>query len=235
MLAKRCGILIHKDITNTTPKVVYEHEIPVLNFKFGAKNIKRTRMERWISVDPKKPNVHRGYKRWPIVEIDHDSEFGRLLMMYGKHEESGDICVERAYGYFDERKLEIQGEFKYRPLINAGHTYIKPEPIPEAEYSDGMTIFDTEDLAKAEGSGQSSVPDETDSDKPTLVDKPYEQPLTDQETMFKIENMTREGIIACLEDRDVEFDEKLSKPDLHTLFMDSMKPVGVDPELPDEE
>ena len=53
--------------------------------------------------------------------------------------------------------------------------------------------------------------------------------------MFKIENMTREGIIACLEDRDVEFDEKLSKPDLHTLFMDSMKPVGVDPELPDEE
>lgn len=229
MLAKRCGVLLQKDITNTTPKVVYEHEIPVLNFKFGAKNVSRIKMERWVVIDSKQPPVHRGFNRWPIVEIDHDDEFTRLLSIYGKHETSGQVCVEMANGFIDERRMETQGESKYRPLINAGHTFIEKKAIPDEEYSDGMTVFDTKDLAPT------GSPQPVDPEASAPPDKPYDQPLMDQETMFKIDNMTREGIIACLEDRDVEFDEKLGKNELHTLFMDSMKPVGVDPELPEEE
>ena len=141
MLAKRCGVLLQKDITNTTPKVVYEHEIPVLNFKFGAKNVSRIKMERWVVIDSKQPPVHRGFNRWPIVEIDHDEEFTRLLSIYGKHETSGQVCVEMANGFiavpgYKRRRNEKQVlELRFDGLagcLRCFRHFVSPWPIGPA-------------------------------------------------------------------------------------------------------
>jgi len=238
MLAKRCAVLIKKGMTTNSPKVVWEHDIPVMQYKFGAANIARTQLPRYVVIDPKKMPVERGFQRWPIEEVDHDEEFNRLNMTYGKHEDTGNICVEMAYGLLQESKMSGLNESRYRPMVELGHSYIKPPVIPQEEYNDGLTVFEPEDeefqkLLKAK---ENDVPEvATAKEGVTAEDletpeKPYSRPLIDEETMYKIENLTKEGIEAMLTDRDVPFDQSSNKEVLHALFMDSMKPVGVDPE-----
>lgn len=224
MLAKRTAILIKKSLVSTIPKVVWEHEIPVLNFKYGAHKIERITLPRLVQLNPMNPMVERGIQRWAIEELDHDAEWNRMNQTYGKHEESGQVCTEMAYGYIQERRMETQNEARYRPMIEKGHSYIKQIIIPDSEYEDGLTVFEPEDQAPAQ-----PMPTQDPAPEPQET-KSYDTPLGDPETVFKLENLTKPGIIEFLNERGIEHDENATKEALHALFMDSMKPVGVDPE-----
>jgi len=222
MYAKRTGIMIKKTRMTEIPKTVFEHEIPVLNFKYGANKIEKIKLPRLVYLNPKDPMyVQRGFKRHPIIEIDHDEEWNRMNATYGKHEESGQVCVEMAYGFIQERRLETLNSQKYEPMIAAGHSVIKRPEIKHEEFDDGLNVFDPEQMKKEQ-------PVEDPGQQPES--QPYSQPLVDTETMFKIENLTKMGIIDLLNDRGVECDENATKEVLHKQFIDSMKPVGVDPE-----
>jgi len=143
MLAKRCGVIIDKGIMSKNPKIVFEHEIPVLQFKFGEGAIERVKIPQMVHSAMGKNNVQQGFVRFPIEEIDHDEEYQRMLNMYGKHEEEDRFVVQMAYGYQQETKLERLGELKYRPLLIAGHGF-KPLPAPVlVPFDDGLgEIFD---------------------------------------------------------------------------------------------
>lgn len=222
MYAKRTGVMIVKSRMTECPKTVFEHEIPVLNFKYGAQKIKKIKLPRLIYLNPKDPSpVQRGFKRHPIIEIDHDDEWNRMNATYGKHEESGQNCVEMAYGFIQERRLETVNSQKYEPMIGAGHSVEKRPEAKKEEYDDGLVVFDPEEIKKEQ-------PIQEPGQQPQTT--PYNRPLVDSETMFKIDNLTKTGIIDLLNDRGVDCDETATKEVLHKQFMDSMKPVGVDPE-----
>lgn len=266
MLAKRCGVIINKGVMEQTCKVVWEHEIPVLEFKFGAGNITRQKLPRYVYRGDNTPQVEMGIQRFPIVEIDHDEEYSRLMNAYGRHELENKYVCEMAYGYMQERKMEQLNELKYRPLILAGHHFIPAPKVEEKEYDDGLgEIFDEvpegkldlvkdkmkevtlttlrnpyedeDEFLSAEDAEKESLPPLSDS--PHVTEKQAAQasavkkretpePLTDIDTMFKIENMTVPGIKEMLVQRGVPHNPDDNKANLHKLFMDSMKPVGVD-------
>jgi len=224
MYAKRCAVLIKKTRMTETPKEIFEHEIPVLNFKYGPHKIEKIKLPRMVYRDAKSPTAEqRGFKRYPIIEIDHDEEYNRMNRTYGKHEESGQVCVEMAYGFLQERRMETDNNQKYEPMIAAGHSVEKREEIPVEEYDDGLRVFEPEDIRPVD-------PKPIDPVEAVQQTKPYNNPLSDQETIFKIDNLTKEGIVNLLEERGVEHNPDDTKVNLHKLFMDSMKPVGVEPE-----
>lgn len=264
MLAKRCGILINKGVMEQTCKIVWEHEIPVLEFKYGPGNITRQKIPRYVYRGDNKPQVEMGIQRFPIVEIDHDEEYSRLMNTYGRHEQENKYVCEMAYGYMQERKMEQLNELKYRPLILAGHHFIEKPKIEEKEYDDGLgEIFDevpedklglvkeklatvklptidpadNDEFLSAEDAEKESLPPLSDSPHVTEEQaaqaragkkKETPEPLSDIDTMFKIENMTVPGIKEMLVQRGVPHNPDDNKANLHKLFMDSMKPVGVD-------
>ena len=109
MLAKRVAVLIKKSQVTVIPKVVYEHEVPILNFKYGAHKIEVTKFPRLVQLDPMQSMVERGFQRHPIVEVDHDEEYNRMATTYGKQEDNaGRLFVELAYGLVHEQRMEAQ-------------------------------------------------------------------------------------------------------------------------------
>ena len=134
--------------------------------------------------------------------------------------------------------MEIAGDRKYKAMIDAGHFYIPMPVVEELEYDDGLgKIFDEVPPATATGKeGEKNADIPVHSDSP-LVPGPGEgaeqkteapEPLKDMETLYKFENMTKEGIMEMLAQREVQFSREASKQTLHQQFMDSMKPVGVE-------
>lgn len=262
MLAKRCGIIIDKGVMEKTVKIVFEHEIPVLRFKFGEGAITLEKIPRYVYLNDNKPQVQRGFLRFPVVEVDHDEEYGRLMRVYGRHPEQNKHVCEMAYGYIGEKKMEQLNELKYRPLVIAGHAFIPMPVIEEQDYDDGLgEIFDevpenkkelvrkelgnqgslapaiiNDDFLSAEDMESESLPPHSESPHVTEeqaasaapAKRQTPEPLSDFDTMFKYENMTIPGIKEMLTQRGIEFYPNDSKEKLHALFMNSMKPVGVD-------
>lgn len=230
MLAKRQAVLILKSKMSVIPKVVWEHEVSVLNFKYGAHRIEKTKFIRLVQLDPKQSMVERGFQRFPIEEVDHDEEYNRLANTYGRQEpnDGGRMYVELAYGLIHEEQMKVSNEAKYRPMIKLGHSWIERPVIPEEQYNDGLTVFENAEEFKGKAP---EVFEEGPTPNPQEPKKTYSAPLTDTETMFKIENMTKDGIKALLDDREVVFSPDDSKEKLHAQFMESLNEVvGVDPE-----
>lgn len=83
-------VLVCRSEMEKTPKVVYPHEIAVLEVIHGAARIERTEAEAPIGV----------------VELDAESEFARLLTEYAPRGEKPDPVIE-VYRNFDGFLAEV--------------------------------------------------------------------------------------------------------------------------------
>jgi len=79
MLAKHVTILVRRDMAETIPHTVYEHEVEIFNDIHGESNIEHVPSD------------------WPAVEIDTAEEFDRIKGAYGVNE-SGELYAERVFG-----------------------------------------------------------------------------------------------------------------------------------------
>jgi hypothetical protein len=117
--SKRVLVVIDRDMTSKTPKVVWQHEIPVLEAVHGEGSI--------IEVNPQEMNEGYSAKVTPgmtphnkkqdkilppsetaglgfLFIGDADEEYERLAAVYGVDDE-GTPQVENAYGRRNERRL----------------------------------------------------------------------------------------------------------------------------------
>jgi hypothetical protein len=99
MLAKHVTALVRRDMAETVPAAVFEHEVEILKDIHG---------EGSVTVQADGPD-------YPAIEIDTEEEFGRLMQAYGTNEQ-GQPYVERVFGR-TARGLEA---YAHRPSKAAG-------------------------------------------------------------------------------------------------------------------
>lgn len=120
-LSRRVLVEIDRDMTAKTPKVVWQHEIPVVEAIYGEGKVK--------PLDPK--SMDEGYtakispallpwnrKQEPIIRPsdaagigfafagDLRAEYDRLVAAYGKLSDENILAVEKVYGRFQDGKFE---------------------------------------------------------------------------------------------------------------------------------
>lgn len=121
LLSRRVLVNIKRDMTEITPRVIWQHEKPILEEIFGEGNI--------TDVDP--ASLDEGYnpKASPSLLVynktqdvaqrpsesqgigfvfigDPQVEYQRLAEVYGKHKDENVLLVEKIYGRFQAGKFE---------------------------------------------------------------------------------------------------------------------------------
>ena len=114
-LSRRIMVLIKRDQTTATPRVVWRHEFPILEAVFGEGNV--TEVDR-DSLDegytaklsptlmPFNKSQDAPRKPSDVASLDFafigspQGEYERLAMVYGKHNEINQTFVENVYGRF---------------------------------------------------------------------------------------------------------------------------------------
>lgn len=119
-LSKRVLVTVDRGITDKTPRVIWEHEIPLLEAIFGEGLI--------VTVDPKTLDDGYSPKINPALLIhnkasdpiekpsetqslgyvfagDPAAEYERLAGVYGKHHDVNALVVEHVYGRFQEGRF----------------------------------------------------------------------------------------------------------------------------------
>lgn len=119
-LSRRVLVTVHRDAMTVTPRVIWQHEFPILEAIFGEGQIKP--VER--GADGKHP-MDEGYSKKAAPELlpfnkkqdqilppsetasigyvfigDARGEYERLAQVYGKHAEVNESNVENVYGRF---------------------------------------------------------------------------------------------------------------------------------------
>lgn len=119
-VSRRILVVVKRDMTAHTPRVIWQHEKPILEAIFGEGQI--------VDTDPK--TMDEGYtakvspemlvhnKRQDTIKRpsevagigyafsgDPRAEYERLAMAYGKHEEKDMAVVEYVYGRFQDGKF----------------------------------------------------------------------------------------------------------------------------------
>jgi hypothetical protein len=114
-LSHRVLVTIHRDATTITPRVVWQHELPILEAVFGEGNVR--------PVEPK--SLDEGFAKKISPELlpfnkqqdpvlppsetarvgyvfigDPRAEYDRLAQVYGKHPEVNESFAEHVYGRF---------------------------------------------------------------------------------------------------------------------------------------
>lgn len=114
-LSRRVLVNVRRDQTTATPRVVWAHEVPILQVIFGDGNV--------VEVDPK--TMDEGYTGKPDANLlpfnkqqdalqppsrtqrlgwvfvgNAEAEYGRLVEAYGRHIEKPEPNVEVVYGRF---------------------------------------------------------------------------------------------------------------------------------------
>lgn len=110
--SRRTLVKIERDMTTSTPKVVWEHEIPVLEAVFGEGKVTQVSpkdMDEGYTAKPSASMLVHNKKQDPILPPsetaglgyifvgDPDAEYERLASVYGRDDE-GELQVEKAYG-----------------------------------------------------------------------------------------------------------------------------------------
>lgn len=100
-MSKRVLVRVDRSMTDKTPKLVWEHEIPVLEEIHGKDTV--------IVEDPSKldkmPMDHYGIgEEFKCVSVG--DEFGRLEAVYGMHDKVELSVVEKVYGSLAEGRFE---------------------------------------------------------------------------------------------------------------------------------
>jgi len=114
-VSRRVLVLIKRDQTAATPRIVWRHEVPILEAIHGEGNVvetDRTALDEGysakISPDMLAFNKKEDPRRRPsqTAGIDFafignaESEYERLAMVYGKHPEVNQTWVENIFGRF---------------------------------------------------------------------------------------------------------------------------------------
>lgn len=113
VLSRRVLVTIHRDVMTVTPRVIWQHELPILEQIFGDGNVR--------PVEPK--TLDEGYSKKASPDLlpfnklqdqiippsenagigfvfigNADGEYDRLAQVYGRHPEINQPMVEHVYG-----------------------------------------------------------------------------------------------------------------------------------------
>lgn len=141
LLSRRTLVQINRDQTASTPRIVWSHEIPILEAIFGEG-----------TVLPKEPDsLDEGYSSKPSPDIlihnkkqdpikppsqtagldfvfigDHRTEFDRLINLYGMHPEVKESYAEHVFGRFKD--VDTGGAGAFSRLVGRPAVEDLPEP-----------------------------------------------------------------------------------------------------------
>lgn len=120
-LSRRVLVSIRRDQTTETPRVVWQHEIPILEAVFGEGNVRPVdpavldegytpkaspdmliHNKRQDTIAPPSQTAALGY----VFNGDPRAEYERLAAAYGKHQEQDATVVEYVYGRFQVGRFE---------------------------------------------------------------------------------------------------------------------------------
>lgn len=121
MLSRRVLVIVDREMSTKTARVVWEHEIPILLDIFGDGKV--------MPVDP--ASMDEGYEAKPSADLlaynkkqdqiqrpsetaclgyvfggDAHAEYQRLAEAYGKHKDVNILLVEKSYGRFQDGRFE---------------------------------------------------------------------------------------------------------------------------------
>jgi hypothetical protein len=134
-LSTRVLVNIRRDMTEVTPKVIWQHEKPILEMLHGDGNITEvdpTKLDEGYS-DKVKPELTPYNKTMdtparPSTQMglgfvfigNADQEWQRLADVYGRHPEENILLVEKIYGRAQDKRLaNILGEPRLEDLPDA--------------------------------------------------------------------------------------------------------------------
>lgn len=167
ILSKRVLVNIHRatDMMCVTPRVVWQHEIPILEGIFGEGQIKPVDSQaldegynpkasadlmphnkKQDQIIPPSQSVGLGY----VFCTDAAAEFQRLAELYGRHPDVNEAWVENVYGRFKGGRFESV----------VGRAEVEDLPEPQLR-----------DLARAHGYIPEVNKDSTDAEKKEARDK----------------------------------------------------------------
>ena len=113
MKAKQCDVKIHKGALTVIPKVIYEHEMKLLEVLYGVGAVVCYERKEYYSPPKQTYYVDGDVISYSVEEIDYENEYSRLFTTYGKHPTIDLPLVEHCYGDQDDRRLEKMNNEKY--------------------------------------------------------------------------------------------------------------------------
>lgn len=120
VLSRRILVNVKRDMTDIIPRVVWQHELPILQELFQEGNVTvvdASTMDEGYSATvrpdllPYNKTMDRVPKPSTTVGIGHvfigdpQGEYERLSQVYGKHPEVNILLVEKIYGRFQEGRF----------------------------------------------------------------------------------------------------------------------------------
>lgn len=121
-LSRRILVLIDRDMTAKTSRVIWQHEKPILEAIFGdgkVADVEPVALNEGYSGKPSPDMLHYNKKQDPILPPsetqglgfvfigDPRAEFDRLSAIYGRHPEVNETMCENVYGRFQQGRFEM--------------------------------------------------------------------------------------------------------------------------------
>ena len=135
ILSRRALVNIFRDAMTLTPRVVWQHEIPILEAVFGEGNVRPVEAAVMDESFNPKPSadllpfnkvqdaIQRPSETASIGYAfigDAQSEYNRLVSVYGRHSEVNVSMAEHVYGRFQEGRFEsVVGKAEVEDLPEA--------------------------------------------------------------------------------------------------------------------
>lgn len=129
-VSRRVLVLIKRDQTAATPRVIWMHEFPILEEIFGSGNVEEidaNKLNEGYSAkpspellvhnkaqDPIKPPSENMQLGWAFVG-NPEAEYERLCMVYGRHAEVPVPNCQHVFGRFQEQRFS---KMLGRPTLN---------------------------------------------------------------------------------------------------------------------
>lgn len=110
-MSTRVFVVIDRGMTDKTAKMIWRHEIPILEAIHGEGTVSEVDPEK---LDPM-PMGHYGIGE-PFKTNDARDEYARLADVYGAHPEVKMSNVEYAYGRIDEGRFEAALGKNYKAI-----------------------------------------------------------------------------------------------------------------------
>jgi hypothetical protein len=113
-LSHRVMVQIKRGITDDTPAIVWQHEIPILEAIHGEGNVRDVTAEATARMDDKFKAKKGDLMKLPpsqalglgeVFDGDHEAEYVRLTALYGRHPEENVLTVQFVYGRFSEGRF----------------------------------------------------------------------------------------------------------------------------------
>ena len=147
MFAKRCDVTVYKGMQTKIAKIVYEHEVKILEAIYGDGTVEIYERRELIMPEGKKYQIEGDVIKYEVEEIDYHEEYDRMGSYYGMHPEIKLTWVEYVFGTRNETKLEKEADEKYKSEFGKG---IHAPPSTKKEKAkaegDGLSDFSSQEL-----------------------------------------------------------------------------------------